>query len=80
MSLPNEEEVKKLVKRLVKPCQDLETEAMDVVLYCKALSQGKMPAKYMSSVTKVLETSQAEIGRVIKRWKEMVIDITGDTK
>ena len=80
MSLPNEEEVKKLAKRLVKPCQDLETEAMDVVLYCKALSQGKMPAKYIDSVTKVLETSHSEIGRVIKGWKEMFIDITGDSK
>ena len=80
MSLPSEEDVKKLAKRITKPCQDLEVESMDIVLYCKGLSQGKFPAKYIDSVTKVLETSHAEIGRITKAWKEMFGDITGDNK
>ena len=80
MTCPSEEEIKKLAKRLVKPCQDLEVEGMDIVLYCKALSQGKMTVKYIDSVTKVLETSHAEIGRITKTWKEMFVDITGSIK
>ena len=80
MTYPSEEEIKKLAKRLVKPCQDLEVEGMDIVLYCKALSQSKMPVKYIDSVTKVLEASHAEIGRITKTWKEMFIDITGSIK
>jgi hypothetical protein len=66
-----QEEVKKVAKRITMLMRDLEAHSLDMVLYSKALSQGKMPVSYLVQVENALTTASTELTRIQKAWVEI---------
>jgi hypothetical protein len=64
------EEIKKLARRITMLMRDLEAYSLDMVLYSKALSQGKFPmteiVKYENGITSAI----TELTRIRKGWVE----------
>jgi galactose-1-phosphate uridylyltransferase len=66
------EEIKKLARRITMLMRDLEAYSLDMVLYSKALSQGKFPltevVKYENGITSAI----TELTRIKKAWVELM--------
>jgi hypothetical protein len=65
------EEIKKLARRITMLMRDLEAYSLDMVLYSKALSQGKFPMTEIVKYENGLTSAITELGRVKNAWVEI---------
>jgi hypothetical protein len=66
------EEIKKLARRITMLMRDLEAYSLDMVLYSKALSQGKFPLTEIVKYENGLTSAITELGRIRKAWVELM--------
>lgn len=67
----SDEDIKKIAKRITMLMRDLEAHSMDMVLYSKALAEGKFPKTHLVQVENALVTSVKELTRIQQAWTNL---------
>jgi hypothetical protein len=65
------EQIFALTKRIPKVTQALEIEGLDIIMYLKALSEGKFPAEHIMSVSTNLEKAIGEVESILNKWNKI---------